>query len=157
LALGEIISPILAAKMGYGLPQSEKLLGIEALGNNAGKMVPELRPVDHNGISWDLSRQFVQGSRGFCQLQYRFHPDLGMEAIAFADGDEGKKPSPDKGKEPEKAGPKKPEPKPDLPEEFLGQAIKHIVMHEVGHSLGLRHNFKASTMLTADQLNDTNI
>ena len=30
-------------------------------------------------------------------------------------------------------------------------------MHEVGHSLGLRHNFKASTMLTADQLNDTAI
>ncbi len=30
-------------------------------------------------------------------------------------------------------------------------------MHEVGHSLGLRHNFKASTMLTADQLNDTTI
>ena len=28
-------------------------------------------------------------------------------------------------------------------------------MHEVGHSLGLRHNFKASTMLTADQLHDT--
>ena len=30
-------------------------------------------------------------------------------------------------------------------------------MHEVGHSLGLRHNFHASTMLTADQLNDTAI
>ena len=30
-------------------------------------------------------------------------------------------------------------------------------MHEVGHSLGLRHNFKASTMLNADQLNDTAI
>ena len=30
-------------------------------------------------------------------------------------------------------------------------------MHEVGHSLGLRHNFKASTMLNADQLNDTSI
>ena len=30
-------------------------------------------------------------------------------------------------------------------------------MHEVGHSLGLRHNFKASTMLDADQLNDTAI
>ncbi len=30
-------------------------------------------------------------------------------------------------------------------------------MHEVGHSLGLRHNFKASTMLTADQLHDTAI
>ena len=33
--------------------------------------------------------------------------------------------------------------------------IKEVVMHEVGHSLGLRHNFKASTMLTAEQLNDT--
>ena len=46
---------------------------------------------------------------------------------------------------------------PKLPEEFLGQMIKEVVMHEVGHSLGLRHNFKASTMLDADQLNDTAI
>ena len=30
-------------------------------------------------------------------------------------------------------------------------------MHEVGHSLGLRHNFKGSTMLKADQLHDTAI
>jgi hypothetical protein len=34
-----------------------------------------------------------------------------------------------------------------LPEEFLGQAIKETVMHEVGHTLGLRHNFKASSWL----------
>src|SRR5262249_4036247 len=44
-----------------------------------------------------------------------------------------------------------------LPEEFLGQLIKEVVMHEVGHSLGLRHNFKASTMLDADQINDTTV
>jgi len=31
-----------------------------------------------------------------------------------------------------------------LPEEVLGQFIKDTVMHEVGHTLGLRHNFKAS-------------
>ena len=30
-------------------------------------------------------------------------------------------------------------------------------MHEVGHSLGLRHNFKASVMLRPDQINDTSI
>ncbi|MCP4245918.1 MAG: DUF5117 domain-containing protein [bacterium] len=36
----------------------------------------------------------------------------------------------------------------DLPEEFIGQVIKEIVMHEVGHTLGLRHNFKASTWLS---------
>ncbi|MHC4090423.1 MAG: zinc-dependent metalloprotease [Planctomycetota bacterium] len=35
----------------------------------------------------------------------------------------------------------------DLPEEFIGQVIREIVMHEVGHTLGLRHNFKASSWL----------
>lgn len=35
-----------------------------------------------------------------------------------------------------------------LPEEVLGQVIKEVVAHEVGHCLGLRHNFKASTWLT---------
>jgi hypothetical protein len=44
-----------------------------------------------------------------------------------------------------------------LPEELIGQAIKEVVMHEVGHSLGLRHNFKASAMLSLDQINDPKI
>jgi hypothetical protein len=44
-----------------------------------------------------------------------------------------------------------------LPEEMLGQAIKEVVMHEVGHTLGLRHNFKASTMLKNSELHDTTI
>jgi hypothetical protein len=38
-----------------------------------------------------------------------------------------------------------------VPEEYLGLVLKEIVMHEVGHTLGLRHNFKASTWLTMDQ------
>ncbi len=50
---------------------------------------------------------------------------------------------------------KKDEPK--LPEELIGQAIKEVTMHEVGHSLGLRHNFRASAMLDADQLHDTSV
>ncbi len=33
----------------------------------------------------------------------------------------------------------------DLPEEFIGQVIREIVAHEVGHTLGLRHNFKGSS------------
>src|SRR5690606_29720128 len=32
----------------------------------------------------------------------------------------------------------------ELPEEFVHEALKEVVMHEVGHTLGLRHNFKAS-------------
>lgn len=42
-------------------------------------------------------------------------------------------------------------------EAYLAQAIKEVVMHEVGHTLGLRHNFKASTMLTPEQLHDREI
>jgi Met-zincin len=41
-----------------------------------------------------------------------------------------------------------------VPDDLINQAIKEVVMHEVGHTLGLRHNFKASTMLKHDQLND---
>lgn len=37
-------------------------------------------------------------------------------------------------------------------EEFLGQVVKEIVMHEVGHCLGLRHNFKASTWKTMQEV-----
>ncbi len=42
-------------------------------------------------------------------------------------------------------------------DQLVGQAIKEVTMHEVGHTLGLRHNFKGSTMLQASQLNDLNI
>ncbi len=40
-----------------------------------------------------------------------------------------------------------------VPEEFIGQAIKEVVMHEIGHTLGLRHNFEASTMLSLEEIN----
>ncbi|GIX03156.1 MAG: hypothetical protein KatS3mg113_0162 [Planctomycetaceae bacterium] len=42
----------------------------------------------------------------------------------------------------------------ELPEEFLHQALKEVVMHEVGHTLGLRHNFKASAWKTLAEIND---
>ena len=45
---------------------------------------------------------------------------------------------------------------PDSPEaEAFAQAyIKDVITHEVGHTLGLRHNFKASTTITRQQLGD---
>ncbi|OWK36223.1 hypothetical protein FRUB_08786 [Fimbriiglobus ruber] len=41
-----------------------------------------------------------------------------------------------------------------IPDELLYQGVKETTMHEVGHTLGLRHNFKASTMLPNDKLHD---
>lgn len=39
--------------------------------------------------------------------------------------------------------------------EYLQQAIITLVLHEVGHTLGLNHNMKASEMLTPAQLRDS--
>lgn len=41
----------------------------------------------------------------------------------------------------------------EVVDRFLYDVIKEVVMHEVGHTLGLRHNFKASTIYTLDQIN----
>ena len=41
-----------------------------------------------------------------------------------------------------------------MPIEYLGDAIRDLVMHEVGHTLGLRHNFKGSSAIEYDRLND---
>ncbi len=35
---------------------------------------------------------------------------------------------------------------------YIGQALKALVMHEIGHTLGLRHNFRGSAGATAGQL-----
>lgn len=45
---------------------------------------------------------------------------------------------------------------PDGPEaEAVAQAyVKDVIIHEVGHTLGLRHNFKSSTIYTQEQINN---
>lgn len=38
--------------------------------------------------------------------------------------------------------------------EFMHSFIRHVVCHEMGHILGLRHNFVSSTQLTFEQMGD---
>ena len=45
-------------------------------------------------------------------------------------------------------------PAPGLPDELIAQGLKEVVMHEVGHTLGLRHNFKASAWKTLAEIDD---
>jgi Met-zincin/Domain of unknown function (DUF5117) len=43
---------------------------------------------------------------------------------------------------------------PKVEQEVMHEFVVEVVAHEVGHTLGLRHNFRASTLLKPDELND---
>ncbi|MGH7525959.1 MAG: zinc-dependent metalloprotease, partial [Gemmatimonadales bacterium] len=42
----------------------------------------------------------------------------------------------------------------EVPHDYIGQALKALVMHEVGHTLGLRHNFRGSAGASASNIAD---
>ncbi len=44
-----------------------------------------------------------------------------------------------------------------MPEWFVGPLLADLVAHEVGHTLGLRHNFKASALYTMDEINSDKV
>lgn len=41
-----------------------------------------------------------------------------------------------------------------LPDDLKGEILRYIVAHEVGHAIGLRHNHKASSAYSVEQLRD---
>jgi hypothetical protein len=71
--------------------------------------------------------------QGLCRCATHKRYELGMAVLALAQRKPGEK----------------------VTDELIQQAVKETVMHEVGHTLGLRHNFKGSTMLPNDKLHDT--
>lgn len=44
-----------------------------------------------------------------------------------------------------------------MPESFIGPLLAELVAHEVGHTLGLRHNFKASSIYSLDEINSEEV
>jgi hypothetical protein len=130
----EPVSPIQASDAGWGLDNS--LLQRSAGWNDrAGPASPE-------------AVRLASFRQGVCDCSGCMRMELGMAALALAAADVAPQPR-------EKKDTK--DPRDPVLDELIHQAIKYVVMHEVGHTLGLRHNFKGSTMLKADQLHDTKI
>lgn len=124
------ISPIAVARQGIGLDRLD-LLGPSPVGWNDRAA----RELDN------LSRARLEAvQRGLCQCGPCLKRELNLAGLALA-AREGLD---------EKA-------MAAATEEMIGQAIKEVTMHEVGHTLGLRHNFKASTMLRNEDLHNTSI
>ena len=77
-------------------------------------------------------------------------PAADDEAADEGDAKDDAEAEDDKGDEPK-------EPESDMldgvPDWFIGPLLKDVVMHEVGHTLGLRHNFKASSIHTCSHVN----
>ena len=128
-AMEEPASPIRALKQGWGLLDTRQALLGGATGWN------EARQADQ---ATDLLSPLRAIRQGICQCGPCMKTQIGLASMAL------------EARGMIKAGE-------GAPEELIGQAIKETVMHEVGHALGLRHNFKASTMLKNEELHDTNI
>jgi hypothetical protein len=131
------ISPIQAGQRGWSLMDPFFIRQVEQKGWDdrpgredalSGRPAPEL----------EARARLAAIQRGVCQCGAHMQAELSLASMVLtARGDM-------------KPGDK-------IPEELLAQAIKEIVMHEVGHTLGLRHNFKASTMLPNDKLHDVSV
>jgi hypothetical protein len=142
----EPVSPIQAMDMGLGLEHSV------------------LRPKEKAPTGWDdrplryKSLRLAACRQGVCQCPNHMKLELSLAALAVG-GVPAPKPKDKDGKEKKEkdAKDKKKKETDKQLDELLNQAIKFIVMHEVGHTLGLRHNFKGSTMLPNSQLHDTKV
>jgi hypothetical protein len=134
LSPDEVPSLIQAARHGWGLPQlpvRQGSLNWDTRGEGQGAKSQAPGKVDPRARLWAVRQ-------GVCQCGPCMRYELGLASLALAARAQGK-------------------PGDAVPEELIGQAIRHVVMHEVGHTLGLRHNFKASSMLKNEQLHDTAI
>ena len=157
----EPVSPIQAMDAGWGLVEQPQLQ--RAGGDHGWNDAPK-------GLTPDAARRRAS-LHGLCQCGSHTKLELGMAALALADAagrrdEDDDAPAPKDKKDDADAKPKdkkddakgKDKPaKDDKLDELLQQAVKMVVMHEVGHTLGLRHNFKGSTMLTNAQLHDTKV
>ncbi len=101
-------------------------------------------------------------SRGKAYDVAMFRMHLALMADEEDEGDEGEDKEKEKDKEKKdeekKEEEKEKEPMIDgMPESFIGPLLADLTCHEVGHTLGLRHNFKASSVYSMAEINSNEL
>jgi len=103
---------------------------------------------------------------GYCNAAHGKQMDMSMARLALDLMDENGQflaeqdpAAPAAGAKPEekKADKPKEEMLDGMPESFIGPLLAELVAHEVGHTLGLRHNFKASSTLSLKDINSNGV
>ena len=80
-----------------------------------------------------------------------------MELADFDDPKDGEKKDGEKKDDAKKDDKPKEDLLDGMPESFIGPLLAELVAHEVGHTLGLRHNFKASSLYTLAEINSEGV
>src|SRR5207244_564003 len=85
LAAGRVISPIMAAKHGFGtaLPLPARRPTLDAA--TAGTPAPEAVPAGWNEFQVRLRKRQMSGQFSGCQYSLGMRPEMGLAAIALAD------------------------------------------------------------------------
>ena len=134
-----------------------------------GPMAAGVTPAGESATSEDASEAALMGPgagegllgrgtqlNGYCRCGIAKTADLAiarMAAFALFDLEGTKQADGKDSKDPDSDAPNRPGYIDGLPEEFVGALIKDVIMHEVGHTLGLRHNFKGSNLATLAEFN----
>jgi hypothetical protein len=102
-------------------------------------------PLTMSSMVWEPHRPNTPAGRAMCLMQpglssnvasARLAMDMGYGALGLA-GDDNEKASMLDG----------------LPEWFVGPMLRDVVMHEVGHTMGLTHNWKGSALHSIEEMN----
>lgn len=144
--------PRLLQERARRIASGEDFLNLATPGPSGDPVLVGDNPFD--GLAKRVSQVNGGCMMGMCMgmdlAMFRLDPDMFM-AMAKGQDKPGAKDDKDKDKKNED----------DLldgvPETFIGPLIKDVIMHEVGHTLGLRHNFKASTYMSLEEMNSAGV
>ncbi|MDR3635599.1 MAG: zinc-dependent metalloprotease [Isosphaeraceae bacterium] len=96
-------------------------------------------------------------TNGLCLAARGMAFDVGLMRMLIEEADDQQ--APKEGGKKDGEGPKVDKPKDkeklidEMPEAFIGPLVSELVAHEVGHTLGLRHNFKATSVYNVAEIN----